>query len=101
MITKSKELIYKNKKGNKITREQLEKLSTDIDYTRIGNTVLPNGVIVSTVWLTYYCEGLLFETMIFRPQEDGDECYCERYKTEAGAIAGHKRVVEMCKKADY
>ena len=65
------------------------------DYARIGLDVVGDSR-VSTVWLGLNHEfrpgrpPLIFETMIFGG-EYGD--YCERYATEAGAVAGHAAVV--------
>ena len=57
---------------------------------------LPDGRFVSTVWLGLnhqYGDGppLIFETMVFGG--DGDSRECERYSTEAEALAGHKAMV--------
>ena len=51
---------------------------------------------ISTVWLCInhnYGSGPphIFETMVFG---EGNEKYCERYATEAEALAGHLRIVE-------
>lgn len=60
------------------------------------------GYWVSTVWLGLdhsFGDGppLIFETMIFAGSErevaDWAEEYCERYATEAAALAGHDRAV--------
>lgn len=62
---------------------------------RIGETTLPNGCYVSTVWLGLnhrFDPGppLIFETMVF---QDGESVDMERYSTEALALAGHERMV--------
>jgi len=65
------------------------------DYARIGLDVV-GELKVSTVWLGLNHEfsphrpPLIFETMIFGG-DYGD--YCERYATEAAAVAGHAAVV--------
>jgi hypothetical protein len=64
---------------------------------RIGNTVLSDGTEISTVWLgldhgSPNGPPLIFETMVFRSNRDGD-LDCERYATEEGARAGHEAMV--------
>jgi hypothetical protein len=66
-----------------------------IAHRRIARTTLPDGRLVSTVFLGLdhrYGDGppLLFETMVFR---DGEEEACDRYTTRAEALAGHARIV--------
>jgi hypothetical protein len=65
----------------------------------IAKTTLPDGTWISTVWRGIdhqYGDGppLIFETMVF-PSENGPflEEECERYSTEAEAIAGHEAMV--------
>jgi hypothetical protein len=67
---------------------------------RVAKTTLPNGRYVSTVWLGMdhqFGEGppLIFETMVFRSEDDSDDLDCDRYSTEAEALAGHEA---MCRK---
>jgi len=67
---------------------------------RVAETTLPNGRWVSTVWLGLdhsFGSGppLIFETMVFQNRSDMGDLDCERYSTEAEAIAGHER---MCAK---
>lgn len=67
---------------------------------RVGATHLPNGFLVSTVWLgldhNHWSPGnppIIFESMVFRDCRDA-ESYCQvRYATEEEAIAGHERLV--------
>ena len=66
---------------------------------RVAETVLPNGNWVSTVWLGLnhsYGGGLplIFETMVFPNKDDYGDLDCERYSTEAEAVAGHERMVQ-------
>lgn len=70
----------------------------DEDTRRVGNTELPNGGRVSTVFLGLdHAFGgntpVLFESMYFpdpsRPYEDD----CERYCTWQEAVEGHRRMV--------
>ena len=57
---------------------------------RIDLTILPNGKVVSTVFLKI--DGF-FETMVFPDQDTFSELYCERYFTEDEARSGHARIV--------
>lgn len=67
---------------------------------RVAETTLPNGRWVSTVWLGLdhsFAPGgppLIFETMVFPSKGDMGELDCDRYSTEAEALAGHARMVE-------
>jgi hypothetical protein len=80
---------YEGKTGDAMTAEK-----------RVAETTLPDGTWVSTVWLGLdhsFGEGppLIFETMVF-PSKDGplNELDCDRYSTEAEALAGHAAMVE-------
>ena len=84
--------------GNPLTLEEWSALHGDHDYRRVDQTEV-NGYNVSTVWLGLpqgfwqgYEAPLIFETMIFK---DGDlqDLYCDRYSTEAEAIAGHAAAI--------
>lgn len=60
-------------------------------------TYLRGQIRVSTIFLGLnhnFGDGppLLYETMVFRGADGGDDC--ERYSTRAEAIAGHERMVE-------
>ena len=71
----------------------------DLNYKRVASTDLRDGKWVSTVWLGLnhnYGEGppLIFETMVFRNHDDLTDLDCERYSTEAEAVAGHAAVVK-------
>jgi hypothetical protein len=66
---------------------------------RVAETTLPNGRWVSTVWLGLdhsFRSGppLIFETMVFPNQGDMGDLDCDRYSTEAEALAGHARLCE-------
>lgn len=78
------------------------RLKDDPSYSRIGSTQI-GPYLVSTVWLgldhRFTDEGppLIFETMVFDQSRDEDswsELYCERYSTEAEALAGHQRACD-------
>lgn len=72
---------------------------------RVARDTLPNGIVVSTVWLGLdhrFGQGppLIFETMVFLPSSaSGNELAMERYGTEADALAGHARLVAKYKEA--
>ncbi len=75
-----------------------KRLETD---RRVAVTTLPDGHWVSTVWLGLdhsFTPGgppLIFETMVFPPKGEGmGDLDCDRYSTEAEALAGHERMVE-------
>jgi hypothetical protein len=66
---------------------------------RVAEDTLPNGRWVSTVWLglDHSFGGpvpLIFETMVFSSLREMSELDCDRYATEAEALAGHKRLCE-------
>jgi len=74
--------------------------SFEIENRRVAETVLPDGVRVSTVFLGLdhnYGDGepILFETMIFG---GGHNHYQERYTSWEKAEEGHKQAVELAKK---
>jgi hypothetical protein len=66
---------------------------------RVAKTELPNGLLVSTVWLgldhSFGGQGppLIFETMVFGGDAAVGE-YQERYSTEQEALEGHQRAIE-------
>jgi hypothetical protein len=78
-------------------------LMEDAAYRIVARTDLGDGAFVSTIWLGLnhrHGEGapLIFETMVFGM--DGStvvdrwaDRICERYSTEAEALAGHERIV--------
>ena len=93
---------YYGRDGKPITFARWVAIMEKSPETRIvEQTNLPNGVLVSTVWLgmshNFFggATPLIFETMIFG--EDWDSEYQERYATEAEAIAGHKRAVDLAR----
>ena len=103
-----------DRQGNALTFEEfLHKAKTqtkaerDAEH-RVAADVLPNGYWVSTVHLGLdhsFGQGppLIFETMVFPCDADGhvtswSEEDCDRYSTEAGALAGHAAMVEKWRK---
>lgn len=75
------------------------KLFRDREYQRVARDTLPNGLLVSTVWLGMdhgFDDGppIIFETMVFAAENDMDELDCIRYATEAEALFGHVEAVK-------
>ena len=65
---------------------------------KIELTNLPDGKVVSTVWLGLdhqFGDGppLIFETMVFPSNEDFGDLDSRRYSTEQEAVAGHATMV--------
>ncbi len=105
------------------TLEWARLFERNLDYRRVAESTLPNGIRVSTVWLgldhSFSAVGppVIFESMAFAAELshrdetkmtflDGkehvlaafdyhEELDCDRYSTEAQALAGH---MEMCEK---
>lgn len=94
---------YFDKDGSPLTALEWSKKLESIEYKRIAATDLPNGKLVSTVWLGLnhnFIDGppLIFETMVFPAKGEADkrdwgELDCEHYSTLAEAEAGHKAMV--------
>lgn len=64
----------------------------------VARTSLPNGKLVSTVWLGLnynHDDGapMIFETMVFPGRNSYNDLDMERYSTESEALAGHQRMV--------
>lgn len=88
-------MIYCDRQGRPITL--LEAALKGSDYRVVERVTLPNGWLVSTVWLTLPGPQPVFESMVFAPAgvDVADwESYgcerCERYSTESEAREGHK-----------
>jgi len=88
---------YYDKNGKPIDRstwsEQLEK------YKAIAHTKLPDGKLISTIWLGLdhgHGEGppLIFESMVFPEDGNMSELECRRYSTYADAKAGHDELID-------
>jgi hypothetical protein len=67
-------------------------------YRIVRQTWTHSGAWISTVWMgldhafgSRYRAPLIFETMAFH---EGEDLECDRYTTEAEAIAGHEAIVE-------
>jgi hypothetical protein len=92
--------MYYDRNGQPITLETWSALVSDRSYQQLAQTQLDERILVSTVWLgidhAWWPDSLplIFETMVFYgvdPYRRGGEC--ERYHTEAEALAGHARMV--------
>lgn len=69
----------------------------NVKYRRVIETKLDHHLRVSTIWVGYdinypdrRATPLIYETMIFGGSEDK---YCQRWATEAAALAGHDQLV--------
>lgn len=87
-----------DRQGKPIGQEEWSRLSKDPTYRRVASTKLPNGYVVSTVWLGLdYSFGsgtpLFFETMVFRKKIGGHDYDCERYSSQDEARVGHALMV--------
>jgi len=72
----------------------------DPTYKLVAKTELPNGVMISTVWLGLDHSfrkrpPLIFETMVFGENAAQGDQYQERYTTEALALIGHQTAVDI------
>lgn len=90
---------YYFRDGTACPEEVWAKKLSDYKYKRVLETTLPDGTWVSTVWLGMdhgFGGGppLIFETMVFPSMDNMQDKDCERYSTEAEAIAGHKAMVK-------
>ena len=75
-------------------------LFEDRAYQRVARTVLPNGILISTVWLgidhNFSGKGppIIFETMVFDSEDDLTDLDVCRYATEEEALFGHEVMVK-------
>lgn len=85
--------------GRPMSDEDWARALQDTDGRRIARTELPDGKLVSTVWLgldhRLGVDGspLIFETMVFPSSDSLEALDCERYSTEEEARAGHLEMV--------
>lgn len=96
--------LYFDKNGVEISMQEMAALRANEEYSVIRKTVLPNGSLVSTVWLGidhgYQSPvPIIFETMSFKQGEDGKidwgGVHSNRYSTEEEAIKGHEEIVKL------
>ena len=85
-------------------RKQMRKVEDAMATSRVVmRTDLPNGMVVSTVWLGLdHSMGTggpprIFETMVFPSPKRFDDLEMRRYATEAQAKAGHVEIAEKWK----
>lgn len=103
-------LRWYDRDGKPITQQQAAALSKDNpEYYRVARTRvfapddLETGWDISTVWLgfdhNYGRSGppIIFETMVFALDSDGDEVEMQRYATLAEADQGHRAMVDRMK----
>lgn len=88
---------YYDRQGQPMTHEQFA-MAIEAD-NRVVRTSLPNGRVVSTVWLgidhSFGQAGppVIFESMVF-PPGSMSELDCRRYSTEELARQGHAELVQ-------
>src|SRR5262245_17632735 len=84
-----------DREGQPITIEQWAVLIGDLNYIKVAENTLPDGMWISTVWLginhRFLHKGppLIFETGVFRSKDNLESMDQRRYSTEADAIVGH------------
>lgn len=99
--------LYYSKLGEPLTLDQWVARFNQKSYQVIRQTALPDGGMVSTVWLGLdhgFGPGppVIFETMVFWPDtatEHGGERECRRYTTLADARKGHAEFVKMMRRS--
>jgi len=103
-MAKRKLGLYFDKNGVEISMQEMAALRANEEYSTIRRTVLPNGSLVSTVWLGidhgYQSPvPIVFETMSFKRGESGEidwgGVHSNRYATEEEAIKGHEEIVKL------
>lgn len=93
--------------GSEITMEQWSALLGNLEYQRVALTLFGEDIRVSTVWLgldhswgRFLTDAepipIIFETMVFGGSMDQEQW---RYPTEAAALDGHARMVELVRVA--
>ena len=92
-------MIYYDREGNPLTDNQRIQYFSDEKYKRVKWTELPDGTVISTVWLGLpHGHGpngpIIFETMTRRPGE-GEWAEQYRYATEEEAVKHHDELVSL------
>jgi hypothetical protein len=99
---------YYDRDGNPVDADEFGRLSGDRTYKVVEQTWVP-GFLISTVWLgidhnlgsTGIAPPVIFETMIFHRDEDGEtdfgDIYMNRYCTEQEAGDGHIEAIKWLK----
>jgi hypothetical protein len=92
--------MYYDINGNLLSSSaEMLKLFPEGRPIHIGDTILSNGIRVSTVFLSLNHNigngrPLIFETMVFPGENSFSEIDMDRYSSKEEAIAGHKKMVE-------
>jgi len=93
--------MYYDRDGKPLTNtEAWGELFYDREYQRVARDVLPNGMLVSTVWLgidhnfSGHGPPIIFETMVFESEDNLTDIDMDRYATEAEALFGHQEYVK-------
>ncbi|SRR6266851_2866902 len=89
-----------NRKGEPISLNEWMNLFENVDYKVVQQDELPDGTLISTVWLGLdhsFGSGppLIFETMVFPKGGSSDEM--DRYCIEDEARKGHAAMLEKWK----
>jgi hypothetical protein len=90
---------YYNKDSDIITFKEFVDLFEDSDYRRVNITSKDN-YIISTVWLGINQKlfanekPMIFETLIFKDDEEFNDIYQQIYSTKEEALIGHDAIVE-------
>jgi len=90
---------YYDTDGTPISLEDWSKGLNDLSKKRVAYTPLPDGKIVSTVWLGLdprfgMGKPLIFQTMVFPSEQNFSELDCRRYNTLVEARVGHIDIVQ-------
>lgn len=97
---------YYDRSGETVSSDEFDRLFRDPAYKVVERTEIP-GFLISTVWLgidhnlTGSAPPVIFETMIFYRDEEGEtdygDIYMQRYCTEQEARAGHIEAIKWLK----
>lgn len=90
--------MFYDREGLPITAKSWALLRGSDTYRVVKQDEAKNKNWVSTVWLGVdhrhgKGEHLIFETMVFRAQDDTTVVSCRRYSTEKKALAGHEELL--------
>ncbi len=90
---------YYDRQGKPLGVLEWAQMFENPSVKRVAETTLSDGKWVSTVWLGLghnwgVGPPLIFETMVFESKQNMSDLDCERYATEAEAVAGHAAMVE-------
>lgn len=93
---------YFDRLGRAIDYVTYSVLFQNPEYQHVKKDVV-DGFLISTVWLglnhnNFNKTPIIFETMIFKGDDNPFEEYQERYATEDEALIGHEKAIEIVKK---